>query len=144
MAERGRPKALLVLTDEERQTLQRWARRAKTAQALALRAKIVLACAEGQSNQQVAEQLGIWPQTVSKWRGRFVRQRLEGLSDEDRPGRPRTITDEQVEQVLTKTLEESPPNHDSHWSTRSMAKATGMSQTAIWRICGGLGVKRQL
>ena len=88
MAERGRPKAPLVLTDEERQTLQRWARRAKTAQALALRAKIVLACAQGQTNQQVAEQLGVWPQTVGKWRGRFVRQRLEGLSDEDRPGRP--------------------------------------------------------
>src|ERR671930_443242 len=100
---RGRPKAPLVLTDDERQTLQRWSRRAKTAQALALRCKIVLACAEGKTNQAVAERLGIWPQTVAKWRGRFVRQRLEGLSDEPRPGRPRTISDEQVEQVLTKT-----------------------------------------
>src|SRR4029450_78941 len=144
MAERGRPKAPLVLTDDERQTLVRWARRAKTAQALALRAKIVLACAQGASNQQVAEQLGIWPQTVGKWRGRFVRDRLEGLSDEPRPGRPRTIADEQVEQVLTKTLEESPPNHDSHWSTRSMAKATGMSQTAISRIWRALGLKPHL
>jgi transposase len=105
---------------------------------LALRAKIVLACAEGQTNQQVAEQLGIWPQTVGKWRGRFVRLRLEGLSDEDRPGRPRTITDEQVEQVITKTLEEPPPNHDTHWSTRSIARATGMSQTAISRIWRGV------
>jgi Winged helix-turn helix len=109
MAERGRPKAPLVLTDQERQTLQRWARRATTAQALALRAKIVLACAQGATNQAVAEQLGSWPQTVAKWRGRFVRQRLEGLSDEDRPGRPRTITDERVEQVLTKTLKSHRP-----------------------------------
>ena len=102
MAERGRPKAPLVLTEEERQTLQRWSRRSKTAQAL--RCKIMLACAEGQTNQAVAEQLGIWPQTVAKWRGRFVRQRLEGLSDEPRPGRPRTITDEQVEEVVIRTL----------------------------------------
>jgi hypothetical protein len=100
---RGRPKAPLVLTDEELQTLQRWTRRSKTSQALALRAKIVLACADGATNQQVAEQLGIWPQTVGKWRGRFVAKRLAGLSDEDRPGRPRTIADEQVEAVIVKT-----------------------------------------
>jgi transposase len=144
MAQRGRPKAPLILTEEERQTLQRWTRRAKTAQALALPAKIVLACAEGATNQQVAEQLGIWPQTVGKWRGRFVARRLEGLSDEDRPGRPRTIADEQVEQVITKTLEEPPPNQDSHWSTRSMARATGMSQTAISRIWRAFGLKPHL
>src|SRR5918993_8685 len=144
MAERGRPKAPLVLTEEERQTLERWARRSKTSQALALRCKIVLACAEGATNKAVAEQLGIWPQTVTKWRGRFVRQRLEGLSDEDRPGRPRTITDDQVEQVITKTLEEPPPNHDTHWSTRSMARATGMSQTAISRIWRAFGLKPHL
>jgi transposase len=144
MAERGRPKAPLILTDEERQTLQRWARRAKTSQALALRAKIVLACAEGATSQRVAEQLGIWPQTVGKWRGRFVAERLEGLSDEPRPGRPRTIADEQVEQVITKTLEEPPPHHDSHWSTRSMAKATGMSQTAVSRIWRAFGLKPHL
>jgi len=111
---------------------------------LALRAKIVLACAQGQTNQQVAEQLGIWPQTVGKWRGRFVRQRLEGLSDEPRPGRPRTITDEQVEQVITKTLEEPPPRQDTHWSTRSMARATGLSQTAISRIWRAFGLKPHL
>jgi transposase/DNA-binding CsgD family transcriptional regulator len=144
MAERGRPKAPLVLTDQERQTLQRWTRRSKTAQALALRAKIVLACAEGATNKAVAEQLGIWPQTVGKWRGRFVARRLEGLSDEDRPGRPRTIADEQVEAVITKTLEEPPPNHDTHWSTRSMARATGMSQTAISRIWRTFGLKPHL
>src|SRR5918993_3282199 len=134
MAERGRPKAPLVLTEEERQTLERWARRRTSAQAMALRARIVLACAEDATNVAVAEQLGIWPQTVAKWRGRFVRERLEGLADEPRPGRPRAITDAQVEQVITTTLEEPPPNHDSHWSTRSMARATGMSQTAISRI----------
>jgi transposase len=144
MAERGRPKAPLILTDEERQTLQRWARRARTAQALALRAKIVLACAEGATNQAVAERLGIWPQTVTKWRGRFVRQRLEGLSDEPRPGRPRTITDEQVEQVITKTLEEPPPRQDTHWSTRQMARATGLSQTAVSRIWRAFGLKPHL
>src|SRR5829696_2672306 len=144
MAERGRPKAPLVLTEQERQTLERWARRAKSSQALALRAKIVLACAEGATNQAVAEQLGVWPQTVTKWRGRFVRQRLGGLSDEPRPGRPRTITDAQVEQVITKTLEEPPPDHDTHWSTRSMAKATGMSQTAISRIWRAFGLKPHL
>jgi transposase len=144
MAERGRPKTPLTLSDDERQTLQRWARRAKSSQALALRCKIVLACAEGVTNKAVAEQLGIWPQTVTKWRGRFVRQRLEGLADEPRPGRPRTINDAQVEQVITKTLEESPPNHDTHWSTRSMAKATRMSQTAISRIWRAFGLKPHL
>src|SRR5215216_3587476 len=144
MAERGRPKAPLVLTDDERQTLERWSRRSKTAQALALRCKIVLACADSQTNQAVADQLGIWPQTVAKWRGRFVRQRLEGLTDEPRPGRPRTITDTQVEQVITKTLEEPPPRQDTHWSTRSMARATGMSQTAVSRIWRAFGLKPHL
>jgi transposase len=144
MAERGRPKAPLTLTDDEQQTLERWSRRATTAQALALRAKIVLACAAGATNKAVAEQLGVWPQTVTKWRGRFVRQRLEGLSDEPRPGRPRTITDEQVEQVITKTLEEPPPRQDTHWSTRSMARQVGMSQTAVSRIWRAFGLKPHL
>src|SRR2546423_5156506 len=144
MAERGRPKAPLVLSDAERQTLQQWARRAKTAQALALRAKIVLACAEGTNNQDVAASLGVWPRTVSKWRARFVKDRLEGLSDEPRPGAARKITDEQVEAVIVKTLEEAPSRQDSHWSTRSMAKATGMSQTAISRIWRAFGLKPHL
>jgi transposase len=144
MAERGRPKAPLVLTEDERQTLERWARRPKSAQALALRARIVLACAEGATNQAVAERLGIWPQTVGKWRGRFVRQRLEGLADEPRPGRPRTIADERVEQVVVKALEEPPPGHDSHWSTRSMARQVGMSQTAISRIWRAFGLTPHL
>jgi transposase len=144
MAERGRPKAPLTLTGDERRTLVRWARRATTAQALALRAKIVLACAEGATNKAVAERLGVWPQTVGKWRSRFVADRLEGLSDEPRPGRPRTIADQQVEQVITKTLEEAPPRHDTHRSTRSMARATGMSQTAISRIWRAFGLKPHL
>ncbi len=144
MAERGRPKAPLVLTQEERQTLERWARRRTSAQAVALRARIVLACAEGATNVAVAEQLGIWPQTVAKWRSRFVRERLEGLADEPRPGRPRTIADEQVEQVIVATLERPPPDHDTHWSTRSMARATGMSQSAISRIWRAFGLKPHL
>jgi transposase len=144
MAERGRPKAPLVLTEEERQTLERWARRRTSAQAVALRARIVLACAEGATNVAVATQLGIWPQTVAKWRGRFVRERLEGLADEPRPGRPRTIADDQVEEVIVATLEQPPPDHDSHWSTRSMARATGMSQTAISRIWRAFGLKPHL
>src|SRR5256885_12624086 len=97
MAERGRPKAPLVLSDAERQTLQQWARRAKTAQALALRAKIVLACAEGTNNQDVAASLGVWPQTVSKWRARFVKKPPGGLSGETKAGGGPEITDEQVE-----------------------------------------------
>jgi transposase len=126
MTRSGRPKAELVLSDVERDALLRWTRRAKTAQALALRARIVLACAEGATNK--AARLGVWPQTVSTWRRRFVRDRLEGLSDEPRPGAARTITDEQVEAVIVKTLEEKPASGDTHWSTRSMARDTGMSQ----------------
>jgi transposase len=133
-----------MLTEQERQTLQRWARRRTSAQALALRARIVLACAEGATNVAVAERLGIWPQTVAKWRGRFVRERLEALSDEPRPGRPRTIADEQVEEVIVKALEQPPPNHDTHWSTRSMARVTGMSQTAVSRIWRAFGLKPHL
>jgi transposase len=141
MAERGRPKSPLVLSDMERQTLLSWSRRAKTAQALALRARIVLACAEGTNNKDVAAALGIWPQTVAKWRGRFVRNRLDGLADEPRPGAARKITDEQVEVVIVKTLEEAPTNNDTHWSTRSMAAAVGLNQTAISRIWRAFGLK---
>jgi transposase len=144
MAERGRPKAPLVLTEQERQTLERWARRRTSAQAMALRARIVLACAEDATNVAVATQLGIWPQTVAKWRGRFVRERLEGLADAPRPGRPRAIADDQVEQVIVATLERPPPDHDTHWSTRSMARQVGMSQTAISRIWRAFGLKPHL
>src|SRR4051812_45277379 len=99
MAGRGRPVAAVVLTDEERDTLTRWSRRAKSSQALAQRCRIVLGCAGGKSNIEVAEELGIWPQTVGKWRRRFLDRRLEGLVDEPRPGAPRKITDEQIEDV---------------------------------------------
>jgi transposase len=130
----------VVLSDEERSVLTGWARRRKTAQALAVRSRIVLACAEGGTIGQVAGQIGVSRNTVSKWRGRFVSDRLEGLSDEPRPGRPRVITDDRVEQVVTKTLEEM-PGQDTHWSTRSMASATGMSQSAISRIWRAFGLK---
>ncbi len=118
MARTGRPIAALVLSEDERETLTRWALRPKSAQALALRARIVLACADGAANTAVAAQLGVTPQTVGKWRSRFVADRLGGLSDEPRSGRPRTITDAQVEQVVTATLEQAPPDEGTHWSTR--------------------------
>ncbi len=131
------------MSDEERETLQRWARRPKSAQSLALRCRIVLTAAEGATNNEVAERLGVHPATVSKWRRRFVERRLDGLADEPRPGAPRTITDAQVEEVIVKTLEETPPDA-THWSTRSMAKATGMSQSAISRIWRAFGLKPHL
>ena len=140
---KGRPKAPLVLTDEERETLERWARRPKSAQSLALRCRIVLACATGATNLDVADQVGVHPATVSKWRARFVVRRLDGLSDDPRPGAPRTITDDDVERVIVKTLEETPIDA-THWSTRSMAKATGMSQTAVGRIWRAFGLKPHL
>jgi transposase len=131
------------LTEEERQTLERWAQRPRSSQALALRCRIVLACAEGLSNVEVGQRLGVHPVTAAKWRTRFAARRLEGLSDEPRPGVPRSITDAQVEQVIVKTLEETPTDA-THWSTRSMARATGMSQTAISRIWRAFGLKPHL
>ncbi|MFJ9371195.1 IS630 family transposase [Nocardia sp. NPDC101769] len=133
MARTGRPVAEVVLTDEERQTLQRWARRAKSSQALAQRCRIVLGCAAGKSNKEVAAELGIWPQTVGKWRNRFIARRLEGLVDEPRPGAPRTVTDEQVETVLVATLERQPADA-THWSRTSMAAESGLSKSTVGRI----------
>jgi len=130
---RGRPKSKLVVSAEQRAALERWAGRPKTAQALALRARIVLRCASGSSNELVASELGVHAATVGKWRRRFVAAGLDGLLDEPRPGAPRRISDEQVELVLTKTLEQQPVDA-THWSTRSMAAATGLSQSAISRI----------
>ena len=111
---------VLELTGEERDQLVRWERRRKSSQALALRSRIVLAAADGAANWEIAEQLGISRPTVTKWRNRFARRRLEGLLDEPRPGRPRTVSDEQVERIVTTTLE-STPKHATHWSTRSLA-----------------------
>ena len=129
-----------TLTDEERETLERWARRPKSSQALALRCRIVLAAASGEASKDIAARLGCNPSTVGKWRGRFARHGLDGLHDEPRPGRPRTVGDDDVERVIVKTLEEQPPNA-THWSTRSMASATGMSQSAVSRIWRAFGLK---
>ncbi|PRY45842.1 IS630 family transposase [Umezawaea tangerina] len=130
----------LVLSDDEAGVLRGWTRRRKTAQALALRARIVLRCAEGGSNSEIAAELGIQRATVAKWRSRFVLDRLDGLLDEARPGRPRTITDEQVEAVITATLESAPVNA-THWSTRSMAAESGLTQTAVTRIWNAFGLQ---
>jgi len=143
MARTGRPTAAITLTDEEEAQLRSWSRRPKSSQRLALRARIVLACAAGASNTAVAAQLGVKQQTVGKWRARFLEKRLDGLVDEPRPGAPRTITDAEVEDVVTRTLESKPKNA-THWSTRSMARAAGLSQTAIARIWRTFGLKPHL
>jgi transposase len=133
-------RAEVVLSGEERETLERWARRPKSSQALALRCRIVLAAAEGLSSLEIAEQLNCHRATVGRWRGRFARRRFDGLHDEPRPGKPRSITDADVERVIVKTLEEQ-PREATHWSTRSMAAATGMSQSAVSRIWRAFGLK---
>jgi len=135
----GRPKAKLVLTTEERETLERVARRAKTSQREALRARIVLRCADGLANQAVAEELRTSGQMVGKWRSRFVEKRLDGLLDEPRPGTPRKIGDDAVERVVTETLEATPANA-THWSTRLMAERAGLSQSTISRIWRAFGL----
>jgi transposase len=139
----GRPKPVLTVTDDERQKLETWANRPKSTQRLATRARIVLACAEGLDNKDIADRLDINTATVGKWRRRFLDLRLDGLADEPRPGAPRTITDEIVERVITKTLEEK-PRTATHWSTRRMAEAVGLSQTAISRVWRAFGLKPHL
>jgi transposase len=143
MSKGGRPKAPLILSDDERQKLDTWASRPKSTQRLAIRAKIILACAEGLENKAVAAALRINPVTVGKWRKRFLDDRLEGLADEPRPGAPRTITDAKVEEVVTRTLEEK-PKAATHWSTRGMAQAVGLSQSAIVRVWHAFGLKPHL
>jgi len=143
MARTGRPKAGLTLSDDERVTLQRWARRAKSSQALALRARIILACAEGHDNKQTAAILRCHEDTVGKWRRRFIAKRLDGLADEPRPGHKPTITDEQVEKVVVGTLEETPGNA-THWSRASMAKRSGLSRSTVGRIWKAFGLKPHL
>ena len=119
-----------------------WSRRAKSAQSLALRCRIVLSCAKGASNNEVAAQLGCSAATVGKWRGRFVARRLEGLVDEDRPGRPASITLDQVEAVVVATLEQTPTDA-THWSRTSMAKKSGLSKSTIGRIWRDFGLQPQ-
>ena len=130
----------LTLTDDERAKLEAWVRRPKTAQRLALRSRIVLAAADGRSNTAIAADLRITLPTVGKWRQRFLDKRLDGLTDDPRPGPPRTITDAHVEDVVTRTLESKPANA-THWSTRGMATATGLSQTAVSRIGRAFGLQ---
>lgn len=136
----GRPTTAIMLTTQERETLQQWARRPKTAQALAQRARIILRCAEGQASKTVARGIHVTPQTVCKWRQRFVTQRLEGLLDEPRPGAPRTVTDAAVERVVAQTLETTPP-HATHWSTRTLAQASGVSRSTVSRIWRAFGLQ---
>jgi transposase len=131
----GRPKAALILTDDERRRLQSLAHRSRSAPAVARRARIIVACADGTDSKVVARRLHVTAGTVGKWRARFVRDRLDGLYDEPRPGAKRTITDDQVEDVIVRTLETT-PRGATHWSTRDMAKAVGLSHMTISRIWG--------
>ncbi|HLX51610.1 MAG TPA: IS630 family transposase [Streptosporangiaceae bacterium] len=130
----------LVLSEAERRTLENWAKRRRTAQGLALRARIVLACADGGPNLAVAARLGVNRGTVSKWRARFLARRLDGLGDEPRPGVPRTITDAQVEEVVVRTLEEVPEGA-THWSKRELAKQVGISPASVLRIWHAFGLQ---
>lgn len=136
----GRPKKELVVIETDREILERWTRRAKTAQHLALRARIVLACMSEESNAAVAKRLNTTGATVGKWRERFRRLGVDGLADEPRPGAPRTINDAKVEEVVVKTLESKPENA-TQWSTRLMAKEAGVSQNTVVRIWRAFGLK---
>lgn len=143
MARTGRPKVKLVLTDDEREQLIRWSRCRKSSQGLAQRSRIVLECADGGSNTDVAERLGIVRHTVGRWRARFLEHRLDGLADEDRPGPPATVTAEQVEDVVVTTLESTPENA-THWSRTKMAEKSGLSASTIGRIWKAFGLKPHL
>jgi transposase len=136
----GRPKAPLVLSEDERDTLQRLVRRQTIGQRLALRARIVLLCASGMDNARVALEVGVRSATVGKWRKRFVTHRLDGLLDEPRSGAPRKITDDQVEAVVVRTLETTPKGQ-THWSTREMARASGLGRSTIGRIWSAFGLQ---
>jgi transposase len=138
----GRPTEPLVLGGDEKATLEGWTRRRKSAQSLALRARIVLGCASGNSNSNVAATLRVTKQTVGKWRARFLINRLDGLLDEPRPGAPRRIGDEKIDAVVTQTLE-STPRDATHWSTRSMAEACGLSHMTVKRIWAAFGLEPQ-
>ncbi len=137
------PSFLLVqveLTDVEREQLESWSRRHTSAQALAQRCRIVLLAAEGLRTGEICERLGVHRNTVARWRGRFLAERLEGVLDEPRPGRPRTVSDRDVDTVITKTLETTPKDA-THWSTRSMAAEVGLTQSAVHRIWRAFGLQ---
>lgn len=136
----GRPKAELELSPDERVALQRLARRRSLSAATVLRAKIVLRCATGADNQDVAEELGIGQQTVGKWRRRFVEKRLDGLLDEPRVGRPRTVLDEDVERIVDRTLH-TKPKGSTHWSSRQLAAELGVSPNAVRRVWNAFGLR---
>ncbi|MDJ1132729.1 TetR family transcriptional regulator [Streptomyces iconiensis] len=140
MARTGRSKAELILSDEERGALEEWVRDRSTPRAWALRCRIVLACAGGASNKDVAAEVGSSPHAVGRWRARFVERRIAGLGDMPRSGGPRTVTDEQVATVVRRTLETAPENA-AHWSTRAMAKETGLSQSTVSRIWRTYGLR---
>ena len=140
MARRGRPTVEITLSGNERTTLERWARRHSSAQSLALRCKIVLGCAEGRTDRDVAHQLGVNPVTVSKWRHRFAEERLDGLVDAPRPGAVRSIGDDVVEAVVIDTLESAPPDA-THWSTRGLAQKHGISRQTVSEIWRAFGLK---
>ena len=136
----GRPLVALVLSDEERSWLEGQVRRRRVARSTSDRCRMILRCADGLGNKAVAAELGVHERTVGKWRRRFVAERIEGLSDEPRPGRPRTIEDEQVARVIERTLSATPADA-THWSLRSMARESGLSHTTIWRIWGAFGLQ---
>jgi transposase len=140
MARRGRPTVEIKLSGNERKTLERWARRHSSAQSLALRCRIVLACDEGRTNEDIAMELGIHPVTVSKWRKRFAADRLDGLVDAPRPGAVRTIGDDTVEAVVVDTLESAPADA-THWSTRGLAAKHGISHQTVSEIWRAFGLK---
>ena len=136
----GRPKQALILTDDERDRLQSLAHRARSQPALARRARVVLACAQGLDNKTVARKMRTSLGMVGKWRARFLQARLEGLYDEPRPGAPRKVSDAEVERVVIQTLENT-PRGETHWSTRGLAKATGLSRMTISRIWRAFGLQ---
>ena len=140
MRERGRPKAVLELTEVDREILAGYRRRRKTGQGLAVRSAIVLSCARGLDNNVVAARLSVSPRTVGKWRSRFIALGIDGLLDEPRPGAPRKVSDKKVEQVVTLTLE-SKPKGATHWSTRQMAKRSGLSPMTVSRIWRSFGLQ---